>query len=478
MILEICFAITILLTALVALDVIGIINLTHPALLSVWLLVLPHAILAFYLGIAFLKGNQIKGGWLVTLFWYFIFFALYLWVKINVLPHRSRNGVSIRLKIMYCGRSITLGGLYALAVQIVFYCFSPQILAISGWPVFIADLIFALLSVFLLLANGVIRIICTSKYLNVLKRVLAILFLPVPIVNLWVIGYLCHQAKIEYDYRCFELDNLAATVESDQCKTRYPIVLIHGVGFRDRRLFNYWGRIPRELARRGSVIYYGNQEAWGTVEYNAADIRDKILTIIHETGCEKVNIVAHSKGGLDARYMISTLDMGEYVASCTMVSSPHHGCKFIDKALKMPEGLYRFISKIVNRTFRKFGDHNPDFYTACRQFTTGFCQQFNADNRDDPRVYYQSYASVMKSMFSDIVLSIPYLIVRCTGGENDGLVTIDSAQWGTFRGVIRSKYQRGISHGDMIDLRRDDYRGFDVRKFYVNLVAELKQKGF
>ena len=81
-------------------------------------------------------------------------------------------------------------------------------------------------------------------------------------------------------------------------------------------------------------------------------------------------------------------------------------------------------------------------------------------------------------MFSDSVRSSPYLIVRLTAGENDGLVSVDSAQWGTFRGVIRNKYRRGISHGDMIDLRRDDYRGFDVRKFYINLVSELKQKGF
>lgn len=479
LIVGISVAITICLTILIALDAIGSINLTHPVFLSIWLAVLPHAILCFYFGITLLKTNQIKNGWILTLFLYFFLFALYFWGKINLLPHRCRPDISIRFKIMSGGRTIALGGLYALALQIVFYCFSPQILSIAGWPIFISDLIFALLSVLLLLVNGTLRIICTSKYLNVLKRVLSILLLPIPLINLAVIGYICHQAKIEYDYRCYELDNQALSAESDQCQTRYPFVLIHGVGFRDRRFFNYWGRIPRELIRRGATVYYGNQEAWGTIEYNAADIKNKILAILRETGCEKVNIIAHSKGGLDARYMISTLQMGEYVASCTMMSTPHHGCRFIDKALKIiPESIYRFISKIVNHTFRKFGDHNPDFYIACRQFTTGFCEQFNTNNPDDPRVYYQSYTSVMRSMFSDIVLSIPYLIVKFAEGENDGLVSVPSAKWGVFRGVIKNKYRRGISHGDMIDLRRDDYRGFDVRKLYVNLAAELKKRGF
>ena len=49
------------------------------------------------------------------------------------------------------------------------------------------------------------------------------------------------------------------------------------------------------------MIYYGNQEALGTIAYNAEDIRKRILQIREETGAEKVNIIAHSKGGLDAR---------------------------------------------------------------------------------------------------------------------------------------------------------------------------------
>ncbi|MBO5146163.1 MAG: hypothetical protein J6C19_11630 [Lachnospiraceae bacterium] len=66
-----------------------------------------------------------------------------------------------------------------------------------------------------------------------------------------------------------------------------------------------------------------------------------------------------------------------------------------------------------------------------------------------------------------------------TGEKNDGLVTERSARWTNFRGTFHNqKHGRGISHGDMIDLKREDYRGFDVMEEYITIVSELKDKGF
>ena len=39
------------------------------------------------------------------------------------------------------------------------------------------------------------------------------------------------------------------------------------------------------------------------------------------------------------------------------------------------------------------------------------------------------------------------------------------------------KFGRGISHGDVVDLNRENIPGFDVREFYVQLVADLKARG-
>jgi triacylglycerol lipase len=266
--------------------------------------------------------------------------------------------------------------------------------------------------------------------------------------------------------------------------TKYPIMLIHGCGFRDRKYFNYWGRITAALEEEGAHIYYGNQDSWGNVQYNAAVIKMSLNKILAESNKDKVNIIAHSEGGLEARYMISSLDMADKVASLTTVATPHHGSAFIDLLCKLPERLFRLAAFFTNPFFRFLGDQNPDFYTTCRQFSTSHMKVFNEQNPNSPSVYYQSYAAVMKNPFSDLFLFWPNLIISLLEGENDGLVTPKSAAWTNFRGVLRGATRRGISHADEVDMRRMNYSKkphktgvTDIRQLYIDIVSELKQKG-
>ena len=166
------------------------------------------------------------------------------------------------------------------------------------------------------------------------------------------------------------------------------------------------------------------------------------------------------------------------VASLTTINTPHRGCRFVDYACRLPEGLYRAIAGVFDLWFSRFGDSHPDFYTATHQFSTRASICFNEEVADAPGGYYQSYASVMRDFLSDPLLWFPYLIIRAVDGKNDGLVTPESAMWGEFKGTIANRKHRGISHGDMIDLKREDYKGFDVTEFYVELVKTLKEKGF
>ena len=105
-------------------------------------------------------------------------------------------------------------------------------------------------------------------------------------------------------------------------------------------------------------------------------------------------------------------------------------------------------------------------------------REFNRANPDHAGVFYQSYTSVMSSAGSHRVLSVPYRVIKALGDENDGLVTVDSAKWGEFRGVFRSTSRRGVSHGDLVDMDREDYAGFNVLDTYLKIVAELKERGF
>ncbi|MBS6954006.1 MAG: triacylglycerol lipase [Enterocloster asparagiformis] len=413
------------------------------------------------------------------------------WIYLNIFPCPREACASWRLAVMEGGRQLCRLALYGLAVQALgMWLFYPGLKALAervgessrygSRPELIlwGNCIYALVLLFTLLWNGILRMFFTSKRLRLGTRVLMFCAMWIPAVNLVVLCYAMRKVHAEYDFECYKESVRLVRRESELCRTRYPLVMVHGVGFRDLRYFNYWGRIPRELTRYGATVFYGNQEAFATVEQNAGDILKVIRQVAEETGCGKVNIIAHSKGGLDSRYAISCLGAAPWVASLTTISTPHRGCRFVDGACRLPEWLYRGIARIFDWGFGRFGDAHPDFYRATRQFSTGSSEQFNRQVPDAPGVYYQSYATAMRDFLSDPLLSFPYLLIKPLEGENDGLVSVESAKWGEFQGVVRNCRHRGISHGDIIDLKREDYKDFDVTEFYVGMVAKLREKGF
>jgi len=261
------------------------------------------------------------------------------------------------------------------------------------------------------------------------------------------------------------------------CKTKYPIMLVHGVGSRERKHSSCWGRIPKALENEGAEIFCSNQDAWGTIEENAGMVKESILAVLSKTGHKKVNVIALSKGGLEVRYMIHQLEMGDKIASLTTISTPHNGSKTMDYLYRSHKYILKLIDFIIDPLYRLLGDKNPDFYSTCHQFTTARSERFNHEILNSSKVIYQSYASIMKKPYSDMLLFIPHIIVKLFDGECDGIVSIDSAKWGVFKGVITGKGIRGISHSDLRDIRKMDLFGMNIRGIYIDIVNNLKQMG-
>jgi len=259
------------------------------------------------------------------------------------------------------------------------------------------------------------------------------------------------------------------------CKTKYPIVFIHGIGFRNRKFPNYWGRIPKKLQLNGAKVFYTNQDAWGSLQNNSLIIKNDILDILKVSGAEKVNIIAHSNGGIEGRYIIHELEMEQYIASLTTICTCHHGSKTIDYVIKLPKVILNIVAFFVNLFFRILGDKKPDFLNTCQQLSTSFCLEFNEKITDSPKVKYISYAAKMKNVFSDIMLAFPFFVVKHIDGDNDGLVPVESAKWGDFKGVIEGNSRRGVSHADAVDYRRHKTKSFDICQKYVNITAELRK---
>jgi len=272
------------------------------------------------------------------------------------------------------------------------------------------------------------------------------------------------------------LDNLSTELERfDNLSLKYPVILAHGIAMRDRgTILIPWGRIPRILRENGVETYLGNTDAWGTIESNAEFLKKTVDKILNETRKEKVNIIAHSKGGLDSRYMIWKYDYGNKVASLTTISTPHNGAVLADMILNLKSVHTKATEKSLEDLSKLYNDLYPDIYTAGYDLTTAKMKEFNKIVTMDDRVYYQSIYSIMNNAADDLFFTASYNLIKKEAGGNDGLVSEYSARWGN----NITKVEGGISHGQIIDIMGKDLFDMKIPNIYLRIVNDLKNKGF
>ncbi len=138
-----------------------------------------------------------------------------------------------------------------------------------------------------------------------------------------------------------------------------------------------------------------------------------------------------------------------------------------------------YVSDNYNVALKKFGDKSPDFMGAITDLTMTSCKARNEATPNLEGVLYESVASYShRARHVRFPMNFSHSIVKHFDGKNDGLVSIESANWGTNYRLLEPKGKRGISHGDMVDLNRENIPDFDVREFYVELVNNLKIRGY
>jgi triacylglycerol lipase len=201
---------------------------------------------------------------------------------------------------------------------------------------------------------------------------------------------------------------------------------------------HYWRGITEAMKANGMEVITASVPATGSIEERALKLGKDIAT---KADGKSVNIIAHSMGGLDARYMISRLQPDNVeVLSLTTVATPHRGSAFAD-----------FV-------FDEIGDANlPYFYRAFkilglgssgafRQLTRKYMQEeFNPKTPDDPKVRYFSYGATVRPTFWSSFRQ-PHRVIERTEGPNDGLVSVASSRWGAYKGTLVN-----VSHLDLIN---------------------------
>ncbi len=237
---------------------------------------------------------------------------------------------------------------------------------------------------------------------------------------------------------------------------RYPVVLAHGfMGFDAWGRNEYFRGVARRLRRMGIEVHTLRVAPFASVETRARQLASQIDAL----DCKRVNIVAHSMGGLDARFAIAELSLGKKVCSLTTIGTPHRGTPLANAgSMFMPGHVLRPMMSILGA--------DPD---AVRDLTTRRMMQFNRRVIDRKTVDYTSYvASPLDGIRNVNAFLVPsFLVLKRVAGDNDGLVPADSQPWGDVLGEIDADHLAQIGWAP----------GFDCAGFYESLVRELRGRG-
>lgn len=186
-----------------------------------------------------------------------------------------------------------------------------------------------------------------------------------------------------------------------------------------------WGQIDRILWIQGHTVFKSQVDSVGTIETNAAQLKNEILSILDQTGSEKVNLIAHSKGVQDAKYMILRMGMAPHVASLTTLSTPHRGSPIASFVMRFPKPAVKYAAFWVNTAYRILGDKKPDSFAACEELKRTESLETETVNIADGILCQSFSASVHPEKGNaDFVMAIPLMFSRFLEKDavTDGIV--------------------------------------------------------
>lgn len=260
-------------------------------------------------------------------------------------------------------------------------------------------------------------------------------------------------------------------------RLQYPIMLMHGFGvLAGLRRGGHLHDAALFLRQYGIHAYAPNVASYNTVAVRSAMWQDRLSHILEETGASKVNLIAHSMGGLDARFLISRLGLHEHVASLVTVSTPHHGTEIANLMLRQPERLRKWAAEVANWLgSNALDDAKADVLHALSELTPEhLTTEFNPSTPDHIDIRYWSYASQAGKETTTAIN--PFLMLFNTmlfqkEGLNDGMVSVSSARWGTFLGTLNA------DHAQHVGISSRPNSDFNANEFYLTIAAMIQKEG-
>lgn len=279
-------------------------------------------------------------------------------------------------------------------------------------------------------------------------------------------------------------------------KTKYPIVLVHGVsGFSSILGIDYFYGVRNALKQRGAKVYAPNVSAWDDAYQRGEDLIEALDDLRAATGAQKFNLMGHSLGGPTVRYVAGVRP--DLVASITTINAVNFGSDFADAARgvvpvgggieALVEGSLNLLGNVID-----FLSGNPEYaqdaLASVTFMTSPGAAEFNsyfpagkptsrcgAGASKVNNIRYYSWGG--DATFTN-ALDITDAFLVFTGatirGANDGLVERCDQHWGQ---VIGTRYN--MNHLDAVNHIFGIHHLFetDPLTLYKNQAVRLKSAG-
>ncbi|MBI3396198.1 MAG: lipase [Spirochaetia bacterium] len=263
----------------------------------------------------------------------------------------------------------------------------------------------------------------------------------------------------------------------------YPIVLAHGLfGWGSGTgIVQYWGGEDAYLRSQGVAVLTPTVTAVNGTSNRAAQLKTATTNWMAAHGYTKVNVMGHSQGGLDARYMVANLAMYGKVRTVTTINTPHLGSPVADITLAVIPGWAKpYVSAIVSAVVKVvYGQTSTNVYNALRSLTVSGQKSFNTATPNHSGVNYYSYGSHMVyDLIQHPVMSLTVGImvvgdpVYGQTTVNDGIVSTDSMKWGTWMGgPSYGLLTTGVDHLEAVNNLYYGQNYYDANGYFLKMAT-------